>query len=52
MVQVNLLLGGLPTQLDKEEYTHLLSEHLDIKSEREQDLLDFDRLSHHAFLKY
>ncbi|XP_056625409.1 diacylglycerol kinase theta [Triplophysa dalaica] len=32
VVQVNLLLGGLPTQLDKEEYTHLLSEHLDIKS--------------------
>lgn len=32
VVQVNLLLGGLPTQLGKEEYTNLLSEHLTIKS--------------------
>lgn len=32
VVQVNLLLGGFPTQLGKEEYTNLLSEHLTIKS--------------------
>uniref|UniRef100_A0A671PM18 Diacylglycerol kinase n=1 Tax=Sinocyclocheilus anshuiensis TaxID=1608454 RepID=A0A671PM18_9TELE len=32
MAQVNLLLGGFPTQLDREEYTHLLSEHLAVKS--------------------
>ncbi|XP_052005852.1 diacylglycerol kinase theta-like [Xyrauchen texanus] len=32
VVQVNLMLGGLPTQLSKEEYTHLLSENLAIKS--------------------
>ncbi len=31
--QVNLLLGGFPTQLEKEEYTNLLSEHLSVKSE-------------------
>uniref|UniRef100_A0A8C1WBT4 Diacylglycerol kinase n=1 Tax=Cyprinus carpio TaxID=7962 RepID=A0A8C1WBT4_CYPCA len=33
VAQVNLLLGGFPTQLEKEEYTHLLSEHLSVKSE-------------------
>uniref|UniRef100_A0A673IWS3 Diacylglycerol kinase n=1 Tax=Sinocyclocheilus rhinocerous TaxID=307959 RepID=A0A673IWS3_9TELE len=33
VAQVNLLLGGFPTQLDREEYTHLLSEHLAVKSE-------------------
>uniref|UniRef100_A0A673JI84 Diacylglycerol kinase n=1 Tax=Sinocyclocheilus rhinocerous TaxID=307959 RepID=A0A673JI84_9TELE len=32
VAQVNLLLGGFPTQLEKEEYTHLLSEHLSVKS--------------------
>uniref|UniRef100_A0A8C1YPW8 Diacylglycerol kinase n=1 Tax=Cyprinus carpio TaxID=7962 RepID=A0A8C1YPW8_CYPCA len=32
VAQVNLLLGGFPTQLDREEYTHLLSEHLAVKS--------------------
>lgn len=32
VVQVNLLLGGFPTQLGKEEYTNLLSVHLTIKS--------------------
>ncbi|XP_056118342.1 diacylglycerol kinase theta [Rhinichthys klamathensis goyatoka] len=32
MVQVNLILGGFPTQLDKEEYSRLLSEHLAVKS--------------------
>ncbi|CAM4616530.1 unnamed protein product [Leuciscus chuanchicus] len=32
MVQVNLILGGFPTQLDKEEYAPLLSEHLAVKS--------------------
>ncbi|XP_073710597.1 diacylglycerol kinase theta [Misgurnus anguillicaudatus] len=32
VVQVNLLLGGLPTQLGQDEYTNLLSEHLTIKS--------------------
>lgn len=33
VVQVNLLLEGLPVQLSKEEYTDLLQEHLAIKSE-------------------
>uniref|UniRef100_A0A8C7DA75 Diacylglycerol kinase n=1 Tax=Oncorhynchus kisutch TaxID=8019 RepID=A0A8C7DA75_ONCKI len=33
VVQVNLLLEGLPVQLSKEEYTNLLQEHLAIKSE-------------------
>lgn len=33
MVQVNLILGGFPTQLDKEEYAPLLSEHFAVKSE-------------------
>ncbi|KAI2657044.1 Diacylglycerol kinase theta [Labeo rohita] len=32
VAQVNLLLGGFPTQLEKEEYTRLLSEHLEVKS--------------------
>eukprot|EP00063_Salmo_salar_P092835 XP_014067670.1 PREDICTED: diacylglycerol kinase theta-like isoform X2 [Salmo salar] len=32
VVQVNLLLEGLPVQLSKEEYTDLLQEHLAIKS--------------------
>uniref|UniRef100_A0A8C7DA26 Diacylglycerol kinase n=1 Tax=Oncorhynchus kisutch TaxID=8019 RepID=A0A8C7DA26_ONCKI len=32
VVQVNLLLEGLPVQLSKEEYTNLLQEHLAIKS--------------------
>ncbi|XP_051944988.1 diacylglycerol kinase theta-like isoform X2 [Xyrauchen texanus] len=32
VAQVNLMLGGFPTQLSKDEYTHLLSEHLAIKS--------------------
>ncbi|XP_026136105.1 diacylglycerol kinase theta-like [Carassius auratus] len=32
VAQVSLLLGGFPTQLEKEEYTHLLSEHLSVKS--------------------
>lgn len=33
VVQVNLLLEGLPVQLSKEEYADLLQEHLAIKSE-------------------
>ncbi len=33
VAQVNLLLGGFPTQLEKEEYTRLLSKHLSVKSE-------------------
>uniref|UniRef100_A0A8C7P2C7 Diacylglycerol kinase n=1 Tax=Oncorhynchus mykiss TaxID=8022 RepID=A0A8C7P2C7_ONCMY len=33
IVQVNLLLEGLPVQLSKEEYADLLQEHLAIKSE-------------------
>lgn len=32
VVQVSLLLGGFPADLSKEEYTHLLSEHLGLKS--------------------
>lgn len=32
VVQVSLLLGGFPADLSKEEYTHLLSEHLALKS--------------------
>uniref|UniRef100_A0A4W5PEM3 diacylglycerol kinase (ATP) n=1 Tax=Hucho hucho TaxID=62062 RepID=A0A4W5PEM3_9TELE len=32
VVQVNLMLEGLPVQLSKEEYTDLLQEHLGIKS--------------------
>ncbi|XP_062381307.1 diacylglycerol kinase theta isoform X2 [Sardina pilchardus] len=32
VVQVNLLLGGLPAQLSKEEYAELLQTHLEIKN--------------------
>ncbi|XP_076147714.1 diacylglycerol kinase theta isoform X2 [Alosa pseudoharengus] len=32
VVQVNLLLGGLPAQLSKEEYAELLHRHLEIKN--------------------
>ncbi|XP_062381306.1 diacylglycerol kinase theta isoform X1 [Sardina pilchardus] len=36
VVQVNLLLGGLPAQLSKEEYAELLQTHLEIKSEKKE----------------
>lgn len=32
-VKVELLIGGLPPLLDKEEYSQLLHEHLAVKSE-------------------
>ena len=37
-VQVNLLIGGLPPLLTKEEYIQLIQEHLAIKSESVQQL--------------
>lgn len=36
-VRVNLLIGGLPPLLTKDEYVQLLKEHLAIKSECEDD---------------
>ena len=34
VIQVSLLIGGLPLLLPREEYTQLVQEHLSVKSER------------------
>lgn len=40
VVQVSLLISGLPPLLTKEEYCGLLEEHLDFKGESAAPLLD------------